>query len=662
MTSIRWQLRWLFLGLMVFGVAWIHLSNYVSLDLTPLQQPPQSLLVFWSGALAIGLLLDALAGFHLRRFFAAVARMQAGQALTPAEAGAAAAPAVHFPWRAAATLLGAAAVLTALFHWVDYDFALGEALADPGERSHILNLVTQEMTETLVIALLLYTNSRRILQPAVAALQLQEPPAGPRLSVGARVVLVVLAQLVTLLALFLNSPDVPPRRMLWLYIPLGVVFLLTALLVADDTGRDLSTIAGRLRMLAAGLRPDLFHRLAVTGQDEVAELVAAFNVLQDRVEGEFRAIERDLRAARTIQTELLPRAVQPPPGWDLAARLLPAQEVGGDFYDVIPLADGRLGLAVGDAVGKGLPAALLMASTVSLIRSHAPRHDRPGEVLAAVNRLLAASLPPRAFVTTIYAVVDLESREVTYATAGHLPPAAGGRQLEPIPAPPLGIDPDFTYPERTFTLGPSEPLLLFSDGLVEAPDGAGGMLGLGPIRTVMAAPGLTAGERVQQLLAAPGQGNQWWIDDITVLVLAAPAELVLELPSHLGTELQAAEAADRFARDHGFSRRAEAVATCVSEVCLNAITHGHGLQANRPVVVRLRAGPGWLEAAVRDGGPAFALPERAPVLAEQMQGHGPMRGWGLHLVRTLADEASIEPAQPGKLVRLRFRGKDGQGV
>lgn len=666
MATIRWQLRRLILWLVVAGVLWIHLVNYLQLGQTPLtwaRESPQDLVALWVGALAMGLLLDALAGLYLRSFFATLARLEAGRPVPPAHAEAAAVRAIDFPARASLALLGLAAGLTLVFHTVD-DAAVGglwHILLDPAQRGDQLETMLQEMTAALILAVLLFTFSQRLLQRAVANFGLRQIPAGRKLPVGVRFFLIVLTQAVMYTSLFTQS-GAPNQRMVWLYIVLGLLSGLVGYLVAMDAGQDLHAIAQRLRVLAAGVRPDLFHRLAVTGRDEVGELLAAINVLQDRVEDEFRAISRDLQAARSIQTEMLPRDWQPPPGWDLAVRLTPAQEVGGDFYDLISLGEGRFGVAVGDAAGKGLPAALLMASTVSLLRSHAPLHDRPGAVLAAVNRLLCSSLPPMTFVTAAYAVVDTGRREVTIASAGHLPPIIGGREAEPISSLPLGVEPDVHYLERTYSLGPGESFLLYSDGVVEARDQTGGLLGTSRVEELMGQSGATAGALLEGLVAAVAQhvdGSRSLADDMTVLVLVPPTELRLELPSRHGSELIAAAETARFVRTHGPADRADDAATAVGEACLNAILHGNGLGAEQPVVVHLLAGPGWLEATVTDNGPIFSPPEQPPVLQEQMEGDGPIGGWGLHVIRAMADAMRIEPLDQGKQVCLRFYARGG---
>src|ERR687898_3588893 len=135
-------------------------------------------------------------------------------------------------------------------------------------------------------------------------------------------------------------------------------------------------------------------------------------------------IEQDLRVARSIQQASLPKEVPELAGWHLAPYYQPAREVGGDFYDFHLLPEGKLGLVVGDATGKGVPAALVMSTTCGMLRavSQALGSSSPGEVLAQVNETLLARIPSNMFVTCFYAVLDPESGTLSYANAGHDPP------------------------------------------------------------------------------------------------------------------------------------------------------------------------------------------------------------------------------------------------
>ena len=195
-------------------------------------------------------------------------------------------------------------------------------------------------------------------------------------------------------------------------------------------------------------------------------------VRQQQLETQERErIEQELRVARLIQQTLLPKSVPEPEGYQLGAYYRPAREVGGDFYDFLELADGRLGLVVGDVTDKGVPAALVMATTRSILRAAAQRFDSPGVVLERVNDLLYPDIPPNMFVTCLYAILDPHSGRLLYANAGHDLPylrhESGASELRATGMP-LGLMPGMGYEEKEATLDDDDTVLFYSDGLVEA--------------------------------------------------------------------------------------------------------------------------------------------------------------------------------------------------
>jgi serine phosphatase RsbU (regulator of sigma subunit) len=182
-------------------------------------------------------------------------------------------------------------------------------------------------------------------------------------------------------------------------------------------------------------------------------------------------IEQELKIAQIIQQQFLPKSVPDLPSWHVAAFYRPARTVGGDFYDFIPLPDGRVMFVVGDVTDKGIPAALVMASTHALLRGAAPRLISPGVVLAQVNDLLCADIPAHMFVTCLALVLDPLSGKVEFANAGHDVPyvrtANGVAELR-ARGMPLGLMPGMEYEEKTFQFQPGDCALLHSDGLAEA--------------------------------------------------------------------------------------------------------------------------------------------------------------------------------------------------
>jgi steroid delta-isomerase-like uncharacterized protein len=199
-------------------------------------------------------------------------------------------------------------------------------------------------------------------------------------------------------------------------------------------------------------------------------------------------IEQELQVARQIQQALLPEAVPELYGWQLAAHYKSAREVGGDFYDFLELEDGRLGLVVGDATGKGIPAALVMATTRGMLRAVAQPLDSPGEVLARVNDALYPDISSDMFVTCFYAILEPKSGTLSYANAGHdLPYLWYGGDAEELRARgmPLGLMPEMSYEEKEAVLREGDSVLFYSDGLVEAHDPHYEMFGFPRLRVLI---------------------------------------------------------------------------------------------------------------------------------------------------------------------------------
>jgi serine phosphatase RsbU (regulator of sigma subunit) len=193
--------------------------------------------------------------------------------------------------------------------------------------------------------------------------------------------------------------------------------------------------------------------------------------------------------ARRIQQASLPEEVPQLEGWQIYPLYRPAREVGGDFYDFFKLEDGRLGLIVGDATGKGVPAALVMASARSMLRAVAQTSTSPGDVLRRVNDPLATDIPPNMFVTCFYAILDPKSGNLTYANAGHdLPYLHRDGEAEELRATgmPLGLMPKMVYEEKETILEAGDNAVLYSDGLVEAHDPEGEMFGFPRLRALVA--------------------------------------------------------------------------------------------------------------------------------------------------------------------------------
>ena len=241
-------------------------------------------------------------------------------------------------------------------------------------------------------------------------------------------------------------------------------------------------------------------------------------------------IEQELHVARRIQQASLPEAVPALEGWEIYPSYLPAREVGGDFFDFLELEDGRLGLVVGDATGKGVPAALVMSTTCGMIRAVTQASDySPGEVLQRVNEALATRIPANMFVTCFYGVLDPGTGSFAYANAGHdLPYVRRGGYAEELMARgmPLGLMPGMSYEEKEIILGEGDRALFYSDGLVEAHNPEGAMFGFPRLQSLVAEH--AQGEPLVDFLMEElysFTGKRWeQEDDITLVTLHRVAQ------------------------------------------------------------------------------------------------------------------------------------------
>jgi serine phosphatase RsbU (regulator of sigma subunit) len=239
------------------------------------------------------------------------------------------------------------------------------------------------------------------------------------------------------------------------------------------------------------------HRISIRTSDQLGQLAESFNamtasvadLLQEKAEKE--RLEQELRVARSIQMSLLPQGPLRMRGLAITAHCEPAREVGGDYYDFLPIDEKRLGLLIADVAGKGTSAALYMAELKGLMLSLSQLHRSPRALLVDANRILAQHLDSRSFITMIYGVIDLETRTLTHARAGHCPllylprtstPSRSVQVLSPAGLVlGLKLDNGETFngvlEENTVPLGPGDLFVLYTDGITEASNSSGDWFG-----------------------------------------------------------------------------------------------------------------------------------------------------------------------------------------
>jgi anti-sigma regulatory factor (Ser/Thr protein kinase) len=376
-------------------------------------------------------------------------------------------------------------------------------------------------------------------------------------------------------------------------------------------------------------------------------------------------LEQELQVAKLIQQHFLPRSLPDFPGWQVDAHYRPAREVGGDFYDFILLEDGKVGIVIGDVTDKGVPAALVMASTRSVLRAAAQRLGGPGDVLARVNDSLCPDIPENMFVTCLYGVLDPASGRLRFANAGHnLPCLRSGERVAELRATgmPLGLMPGMRYDEAEALLEPGAELLLYSDGLVEAHDGERRMFGTARLTGLLGATG--GGRLIDRLLGAltaftGPEGEQE--DDITLVTLRRSAADHVRLAefsvtSEPGNEREAIVRVEQAVAPLGLPEAQLArLKTAVAEATMNAMEHGNGFDPERPVHLSVASGAGALVVRITDQGGVRPVGEDVvPDLDAKLAGEQTPRGWGLFLIRNMVDGLTESGDERNHTVELTF--------
>ena len=272
-------------------------------------------------------------------------------------------------------------------------------------------------------------------------------------------------------------------------------------------------------------KPVDFEDLQVTIDRTLRNMAEWREALQSR--DRLVALQNELDVARGMQQSILPTRFPKDPSYAVYGKMQPARNVGGDFFDVMYLNDGRVGLAVADVSDKGVPAALFMMSSRTLLKGAAIGVGLPGEVLREVNDLLIEDNEGGMFVTLLYAVYDPSSRELTYANGGHNSPLVvhpdGTSALFPLTdGIALGIAPDLSYKQNTVTLSPGDSVIFYTDGVTEAMNSEEEEFGLDPLSEFFRTnppenPEETTAAVFDAVNAFAGEMTQ--SDDITCLVL-----------------------------------------------------------------------------------------------------------------------------------------------
>jgi anti-sigma regulatory factor (Ser/Thr protein kinase) len=372
--------------------------------------------------------------------------------------------------------------------------------------------------------------------------------------------------------------------------------------------------------------------------------------------------QREHQIAETFQRSLLPDRLPDVPGIGLAARYVPATtdvQIGGDWYDVVQLPHGRIGLAIGDVAGHGLQAAATMVQVRMALRAYALHDPSPPAVMHGVHQLVA-QLPVPEMVTLIYLVFDPSTGELRWTNAGH-PPAlvvadGAGTYLTGALAPPVGVTLDGSFVEATHVLEGGATLLLYTDGLVER---RGVSLSVGLERLSREATGRPSDESSDgdlELLCdrlLESFLDEGHVPDDVALLAMRPAvsvegELALHLPAEARNLVKLRGALRRWLHESGVPEtEANEVLVASGEACANVVQHAYsGVDGAGVLELSARLTGDVLEVRVADHGHWRAPADRGG-------------GWGLQLMRALMHEVAVEHTPAGTEVRLVRRVRQG---
>jgi serine phosphatase RsbU (regulator of sigma subunit)/anti-sigma regulatory factor (Ser/Thr protein kinase) len=386
-------------------------------------------------------------------------------------------------------------------------------------------------------------------------------------------------------------------------------------------------------------------------------------------------IQQELHLAREIQQAALPHHFPADGRFRLHALMQPAREMGGDFYDIYPLSDGKYGLVIADVCGKGVPAAFFMAMSSAILRESGHLSDNPARVLAHANQLLCQRNPMEMFVTVFYAVYDPANQHLSYSCAGHNPPYlrhSDGtvRQLDVTHDMALGMLPDMDYTAHEYVLADGDILLLYTDGVTEAMSPTGEEFGIARLTEWFStsAKGLSCDAAATSLEHTIDQfvGDAEPSDDITMLLLQ-PREPLAPLASHhwdIPAQLEQIETVsvnighvlDDSTLLNGYNLPTFELTLCLDELLTNQIEHGMDGKTDSLIHIHLHYDLHWIEVTIKDEGHYYDpfIDAPAPALNASLE-ERPIGGLGVHFVKTLMDEFSVRRDGHTNITTLRKR-------
>ncbi len=474
-----------------------------------------------------------------------------------------------------------------------------------------------------------------------------------------------------------------------------VIFLLSALaayVFVKRISQPLEQLAAHAGKLATQdfsepvTGPSDIDQLPKKSQDEVGKLAESFITMEGALRQSVRElkettaakerIESEMKIARDIQMSMVPKTFPPFPHrreFDLYATLVPAREVGGDFYDFLFIDNNHLCIVIGDVSGKGVPAALFMAMTRTLFRTAASKVRSPERILSMLNTDICGGNDSCMFVTVFCAVLDIRTGEVEYSNGGHnLPYFINGGEIEPLRntgGMALGFKADVMYRSETITLRAGDGLFLFTDGVTEAMDDSGNQFTEPRLEEFLQqADGSSATEIVRNAVdrVKSHSADAPQSDDITALVLkylgnsgkTMNAAIVVEIKNKLSEIERLARIVDDFGRRHRIDTQIlYNTNLALDEILTNIISYAYDADGEHDIVIRLRLDQDqWTVEVEDDGRPFNPLHTSEPDTQQSLEDR-PIGGLGVYLVRQSMNELEYRRQKDKNILVMRSKVK-----
>ncbi len=475
------------------------------------------------------------------------------------------------------------------------------------------------------------------------------------------------------------------RNQLWLAAAVSVLVLLfgsgIAVFGANTISRPIASLTEMTRRIASG---DFTQRIDITAKNEIGALAASFNEMTRRLNESIEhlrettaakeRIESELKIAHDIQMSMVPKVFPPFPDrreFDIYATLVPAKEVGGDFYDFFFIDDHRLCFAIADVSGKGVPASLFMALTKTMFRATGGRQTARAEtILSRLNGEICRDNETCMFVTAFCGILDVRTGQVEYSNAGHnLPYVLSNGVVTALPkigGMALGVTDSVDYPAGRVVLKPGDHLILYTDGVTEAMDKDDQLFSESRLETTLQGMnGQSSDEVIERVVNevqrfATGAPQS---DDITLLVIeyngmdkTREPTLSVQLKNDLAELQRLNQLLEEFAELHGVpSEMVFRLTLVLEEIITNVISYGYEDEMEHEISVRISWQIPEMKIEVEDDGHPFnplevPPPDLGMPLAERQVG-----GLGIHLVREMMDELKYERENEKNLLVLKTK-------